>query len=167
MPTPPRHTARVADGSPRSQAAAPAVAPSAASTRLRPPGVASPGAAALAFALLATALLAAGCAGGPATSPTAKPARTTLPDLDQRSLLILMADQRRFDPLAIATAARGSTPLRRQAALTLGRVGDRRGVPVLDSLLADPDVGVREAAAFALGLLAERGHASARQALAG
>ncbi|MEO1366220.1 MAG: peptidylprolyl isomerase, partial [Acidobacteriota bacterium] len=111
-----------------------------------------------------------GDGAGPPAHPalrSAQPARTTLPDIDQRSLLILMADQRRFDPLAIATAARGSTPLRRQAALTLGRVGDRRGVPVLDSLLADPDAGVRRAAAFALGLLAERGHASARQTLAG
>ncbi|MEM1180381.1 MAG: peptidylprolyl isomerase [Acidobacteriota bacterium] len=119
------------------------------------------------LAALGVASLTAGCATAPGAPSTPSAPRTTLPDLDQRSLLILMADQRRFDPLAVSTAVRGTTPLRRQAALTLGRVGDRRGVPVLESLLADGDAGVREAAVFSLGLLAERGHPSARQALTG
>ena len=45
--------------------------------------------------------------------------------------------------------------LRRRAALAVGRVGLREGVPPLVALLADGDAEVRQMAAFALGLIAD------------
>jgi cyclophilin family peptidyl-prolyl cis-trans isomerase/HEAT repeat protein len=45
--------------------------------------------------------------------------------------------------------------LRRRAAMAVGRVGLREGVPLLTPLLADPDADVRHAAAFALGLIGD------------
>ena len=113
----------------------------------------------------ALCLLTVGCASSGPEPPTRRSLPAALPELDQRTLLILMADQRRFDPLAVASASGGSTELRRLTALTLGRVGDVRGLATLDSLLADPEPQVRRAAAFALGLLAERGHAVALASL--
>ena len=52
--------------------------------------------------------------------------------------------------------------IRRRAALAVGRVGLREGVPPLVALLADPEPEVRQMAAFALGLI---GDASAREPL--
>jgi HEAT repeat protein/cyclophilin family peptidyl-prolyl cis-trans isomerase len=52
--------------------------------------------------------------------------------------------------------------VRRRAALAVGRVGQREGVPPLVALLADPEPEVRQMAAFGLGLL---GDASAREPL--
>src|SRR5687767_2673701 len=43
--------------------------------------------------------------------------------------------------------------VRRRAAIAIGRVGLKEGMPALTPLLADPDSEVRQAAAFALGLL--------------
>ena len=45
--------------------------------------------------------------------------------------------------------------VRRRAALAVGRVGLREGVPPLAGLLADGDPEVRQMAAFALGLIAD------------
>ena len=52
--------------------------------------------------------------------------------------------------------------VRRRAAVAIGRVGLREGVPLLTPLLADADADVRQAAAFALGLI---GDASASAAV--
>ena len=43
------------------------------------------------------------------------------------------------------------TRMRRRAALAIGRVGLKEGIPSLSALLADADADVRQAAAFALG----------------
>lgn len=47
-------------------------------------------------------------------------------------------------------------PLRREAARTLGRLGDQESAPLLMTLLIDPDSSVRSAAAEALALLQHR-----------
>jgi cyclophilin family peptidyl-prolyl cis-trans isomerase/HEAT repeat protein len=54
--------------------------------------------------------------------------------------------------LAADTDAR----IRRRAAIAVGRVGLKEGIPVLTRLLADTDGEVRQAAAFALGLIGDR-----------
>ena len=53
-------------------------------------------------------------------------------------------------------AADGDNRIRRRAAVAIGRVGLREGIPALTQLLADPDTDVRQAAAFALGLIGDR-----------
>ena len=46
--------------------------------------------------------------------------------------------------------------IRRRAAIAIGRVGLREGLPILSPLLADPDAEVRQAAAFAVGIIGDR-----------
>ena len=46
--------------------------------------------------------------------------------------------------------------VRRRAAVAIGRVGLKEGIPALTTLLADPDADVRQSAAFALGLIGDR-----------
>jgi cyclophilin family peptidyl-prolyl cis-trans isomerase/HEAT repeat protein len=59
-------------------------------------------------------------------------------------------------PADLAALVADADPrLRRRAAIAVGRVGLREGVPVLAPLLGDPDPEVRQAAAFALGLLGD------------
>lgn len=100
-----------------------------------------------------------GCAGtglpqpadGPRATPTA--ALSPIQDLQQRALLLLMADQRRFEPFTVETALQGDAARRQELAATLGRVGDPRGVTYLGQLAADRDPEVRRTAVFALGEL--------------
>ncbi len=77
--------------------------------------------------------------------------------LEDRALLLLLSDRKSYEPLAVARALDGGEELRRQAALALARIGDPRGGPALESLLADPSPAVRRSAAFALGELGEGG----------
>ncbi|MGH9372367.1 MAG: HEAT repeat domain-containing protein [Vicinamibacterales bacterium] len=58
-------------------------------------------------------------------------------------------------------AADGEARVRRRAAVALGRVGLKEGIPALTPLLADADGEVQQAAAFALGLIGDRSAASA------
>ena len=51
--------------------------------------------------------------------------------------------------------------IRRRAAIAIGRVGLKEGVPVLAPMLTDSDSEVRQAAAFALGLLGDRSASAA------
>ncbi len=53
-------------------------------------------------------------------------------------------------------ARRGDARLRRRAAIAIGRVGDPEGRTTLEALLADPQVEVRQGAAFGLGLLGDK-----------
>jgi cyclophilin family peptidyl-prolyl cis-trans isomerase/HEAT repeat protein len=53
-------------------------------------------------------------------------------------------------------ARRGDARLRRRAAIAIGRVGDPAGRATLEALLADPQVEVRQGAAFGLGLLGDK-----------
>lgn len=111
-------------------------------------------------ALLATgflaALLAAACAGGPAP-PAQAPDLPVMDvsDLSERALLLMLADRRLFEPVTVERASSGGPELRAQLAVTLGRVGDRRGRVDLQSLLLDRVPEVRRAAAFGLGELGD------------
>ncbi len=63
----------------------------------------------------------------------------------------------------LAVLVRDTDPrIRRRAALAIGRVKSKAGMPLLTSVLADADADVRATAAFALGLI---GDASAEAAL--
>ncbi|HEU0299774.1 MAG TPA: HEAT repeat domain-containing protein, partial [Longimicrobium sp.] len=102
--------------------------------------------------LTAAALLLAACA------PAASPGGLTLHrDRDPTvGGVMLVEDQRRYDSAYLEHAALGGGPqLRRRAALAMGRIRDRRAVPVLGRLLADADTSVAAVAAFALGQIAD------------
>jgi len=111
---------------------------------------------ALSFAL-ALALLAGGCAGGGLSLPGGGPrdggdaGRAAVANLQQRSLLLLMADQKRFELFTVETAMTGGPALREALAVALGRSGDPRGVTYLGQLTAAAEPEVRRAAVFAFG----------------
>lgn len=115
-----------------------------------------------AVALAVSALL-AGCASAPPSRAPGValvgPSPAAVDHLEERALLLLLADRRTYEPVSIGAALDASAEVRRQAALTLARIGDPRGGPELEGLLADPDVAVRRAAVFALGELGERARA--------
>ena len=68
--------------------------------------------------------------------------------------LLRLEDRREFDLAALQRSARDPDSLiRAQAAVAIGRIGDRAGVPLLVPLLDDPDTTVRAQAAFSLGML--------------
>ncbi len=100
------------------------------------------------------AILLAGCATTAPSGPVPVP-ELMVEDLDERALLLLLADRKSYEPLAFSKALGGGEELRRQAALAAARIGDPRGGPVLETLLGDDSVRVRRAAAFGLGELGE------------
>jgi cyclophilin family peptidyl-prolyl cis-trans isomerase len=108
--------------------------------------------------LLACVLVGACALTGTDEASTSRTAfsEVVLDDLERPALLLLMADQLLFEPFAVRTIFRENPGLHEQLAVTLGRVGDARGVPYLESLLVDPVVEVRRAAAFGLGQLGDR-----------
>src|SRR2546425_1752049 len=68
--------------------------------------------------------------------------------------VLAVEDARTFGGPLLRNAARHPDPVvRRHAALALGRIGNRVGVPTLIQLLSDPDTVVQADAAYALGLL--------------
>ncbi|HSE66499.1 MAG TPA: peptidylprolyl isomerase, partial [Gemmatimonadales bacterium] len=70
--------------------------------------------------------------------------------------IIAAEDARTFDESLLRRSTRSPDSLvRRIAALSAGRVGDLRAIPLLLPLLVDPDTLVESNAAFALGLLAD------------
>lgn len=63
-------------------------------------------------------------------------------------------DARRFDGGLLSRSALSPDPVvRRVAAMSIGRLGDPRGLTLLEPLLADPDTSVQGAAVFAVGLM--------------
>ncbi len=107
-----------------------------------------------------------------ATAPVPRAADPGLPvlaidALEERALLLLLADRKTYEPISLNKALDGDADLRRQVALTLGRIGDDRGGPTLELLLADLVPEVRRAAAFALGELGEQGYREGAQSLLG
>ncbi len=94
-------------------------------------------------------------------SPPPKPAATReqtrstrAADLrDTQALLLLMADQKRFEETVFVALLDSSASVRRDLAGALGRIGDPRGRGILQGLLIDTEAAVRQAAAFALGEL--------------
>jgi cyclophilin family peptidyl-prolyl cis-trans isomerase/HEAT repeat protein len=88
-------------------------------------------------------------------------------NLEERALLLLITDRRTWEPISISQGLEGGPALRREVALVLGRLGERRGGPPLEVLLGDAAPQVRRAAAFSLGELGEQGYTSATNALLG
>ncbi len=84
------------------------------------------------------------------------PHRPDLAALDPVDLLGMTDAEfrRRFRGTALFRAK--SAGLRRNAAVVLGNVGDERAIPALERAAADPDEGVRDAAAWALGRVRQR-----------
>lgn len=112
--------------------------------------------------LVALLLLAvsAGCTGSP------RPRRAgTVPDLDIRSMLLLLVDRQIYDPTTVQLAASGGPGLREELAVSLGRIPASEGRPVLLGMLEDPEPAVRRAAAFALGEMEDEGAKSASPGL--
>ncbi len=69
-------------------------------------------------------------------------------------MLLGLEDRRAFDGAVLdAAAASPDAGVRARTALSVGRIGDDRGAPILRPLLEDREPAVRDAAAFAAGLL--------------
>ncbi len=106
----------------------------------------------------AALLLLAGCApaatsGGAASTPSTSAAPATAA-LAER--LIRLEDRREYDAAVLEAAAASVNPAdRRRAALAAARIRDRRAVPLLGRLLADPVPAVGATAAFALGQIGD------------
>lgn len=111
-------------------------------------------------------LLTLACSQAPRVEPLASRAETRTEratDLrDARALLLLMADQKRYEDTVFVALLDSSASVRQELAVTLGRIGDRRGRGMLQGLLIDTEPAVRQSAAFALG---ELGDPDARAAL--
>lgn len=106
--------------------------------------------------LLLILALGAACAG------TSRPRRVeAVPDLDIRSMLLLLVDRQIFDETTVQLAASGGPGLREELAVSLGRIPAPEGRPVLLGLLEDVEPAVRRAAAFALGEMEDPGARSA------
>ncbi|HEX4955880.1 MAG TPA: peptidylprolyl isomerase [Thermoanaerobaculia bacterium] len=96
--------------------------------------------------------LAAACASSPSAGPELPAER---PDAAERSLLLLLADRELYEPLVFQRALVGSPELRREVAVTLGRIADPRGRRILEGLARDEAAAVRRTALFALGVAKE------------
>ncbi len=83
-------------------------------------------------------------------------------DLELRSLLLLLADRRIHEAYVVNQALLAGPGTREMLAVTLGRTGLLKGLPVALELLEDAEPSVRRSAAFALG---ELGFPSAAEAL--
>ena len=104
--------------------------------------------------------VAVGCTGSP------RPRRAgTVPDLDIRSMLLLLVDRQIYDPTTVQLAASGGPGLREELAVSLGRIPASDGRPVLLGMLEDKEPAVRRAAAFALGEMEDPGAKSATSGL--
>ena len=91
-------------------------------------------------------------AGGPSSVRSTQAARSA--DLrDTQALLLLLADQKRFEETVFVALLDSSGSVRRDLAVALGRIGDGRGRGLLQGLLIDSEPQVRRAAAFGLGEL--------------
>ena len=92
-------------------------------------------------------------AAGAAAAPLAAQNLAEAGDLTQ---LLQLEDRRQFDLAALQRAAQHpDSLLRQQAALAIGRIGDRAGTAILLRMLDDPDTTTRADAAFALGMLGD------------
>lgn len=87
----------------------------------------------------------------------ASPAVAQDPALVEALAPILMTEDRRVLDLTVLARAIGHPDalVRRSAVTAVGRIGDRRGAPLLIEALVDRDQGVVADAFFALGLLAD------------
>src|SRR5262245_55509536 len=73
-------------------------------------------------------------------------------DVDNIARLLMMEDQRTFDDTALTRLIASPHPeVRRRTAVTLARLADKRGYPLLRTRLADADTSVVATAVFAIG----------------
>ncbi len=120
------------------------------------------------WGVLAVLLALTGCVSSPRPPQTADlPTAAGLDHLDQRALLLLLADRQLHEPFTVNQALTAGPAVREQLALTLARTGQPEGGPALERLLTDPAVNVRRAAVFALGELGEESYPQAAQGLWG
>jgi cyclophilin family peptidyl-prolyl cis-trans isomerase/HEAT repeat protein len=106
-------------------------------------------------AALAAALFLASCGSG---LPAGRPSATLALGegaVEEAGTLLLLADRRMFEPFSVHRLAEGPAAVRSELALTLGRIGDPRGLPALEMLLQDGDPTVRRSAAFAMGFVGD------------
>ena len=136
-------------------------------------------------AFVSVTLVTAGCASAPPVAPVAP----VVPLEQKLAWMLQLEDQRLLKlpeppPPPPAVVEKGKRPVppppppasspdlaklatdpaprvRRRAAIALGRVGSKDGIPALTALLADPDPDVRQSAAFALGLIGDRSASAA------
>jgi cyclophilin family peptidyl-prolyl cis-trans isomerase/HEAT repeat protein len=115
---------------------------------------------------LSTALLLlARCATGPAPAGVSQPRSTAAPTaarfsspLEAEAALLWLEDRRAFDPAILSAAIHDAQAgTRARAGLTVGRLGDERGAPLLRELLADRSADVRTAAAFGCQVFGDSG----------
>ena len=102
--------------------------------------------------------LVAGCASSPRIAAAPVPAATVEPSARVEAIagLLRLEDRREFDRESLAGyAAVAATPVRRRAALAIGRIRDPRGRDLLVHLLTDADTAVAATAAFSLGHLGD------------
>lgn len=79
------------------------------------------------------------------------------PSLAELGALLSLEDRRLFDGAALQRAGQHpDTTVRRRAAMSMGRIGDRAAVPLLLTLLNDRDSVTRIEAVFSLGELGDR-----------
>ena len=90
-----------------------------------------------------------------ASSPVAQQRRALSPaDIDNIATLLKLEDIRQFDEAALTTIAGSTHPeVRRRAALSIGRIADIKGSPLLTKLRADANLDVRATAVFSMGQL--------------
>jgi cyclophilin family peptidyl-prolyl cis-trans isomerase len=105
--------------------------------------------------LLLVALPWGACVGFKASEEANRADRRRVGQLEARALLLLMADGKLFEPFGVQQILDEHPSLRPALATALGRIQDRRALPLLEGLLVDPDPLVRQAAAFGLGLLGD------------
>ncbi len=100
-----------------------------------------------------------GCSGvRPGAEQAAAPtpaSRLESPEAERRALLLLMTDQRLYDPFTVEQIRRDAPESWPDLALALGRIGDPRGRSLLEQMLAAAPAETRRHAALALGLLGE------------
>lgn len=105
-----------------------------------------------------------GCASRETSSSQPTSSLPEPPELREEGLLLLMADRRYYDSFSVGSIRFENPDLAVGLAVSLGRIGDTRGLPALHSLLVEGKPRVRREAAFALGLIGDP--ASARHLLA-
>lgn len=94
----------------------------------------------------------AGASPSPAVDVAVSTDALSDPDeIELRALLLLLVDRQVYEPYTVERALVGGPEIRRELARALGRVPDRRAVPLLVELAEDSEAAVRRAAVFALG----------------
>lgn len=109
------------------------------------------------------ALIAAGCSSSsPSRDRSADRPMLAVPDLDERALLLFLADRQTYESFTVQRALSGGPELREELAVALGRIPDPQARSPLVGLLLDDVAAVRRAAAFSLG---ELGHPETKDVL--